>query len=267
MVTSTLDDAESVWRNSTAIGGYSADRIRALKDEVDGDLYVSGSATLVRALLADGLVDGLHLYVNPLAVGTGIDVALREPDDRARTDPGTVRLALYCAGHRVSLSTALPQLHALGLDAAVVAAYGLILPRPVLDAPALGCLNVHASLLPRWRGAAPINRAIMAGDAESGVCVMKMEEGLDTGGVHARREVPIGPRTTAAELREALVAAGTELLVDVLSRPLGPSEPQQTDRHQPDEQPGAAVAHARRLRSPSSAAKLATRTGTPAARW
>jgi dihydrofolate reductase len=72
VVSSTLTDAESVWRNSTAIGGYSADRIRALKDETDGDLYVSGSATLVRALLADGLVDELHLYVYPLAVGKGI---------------------------------------------------------------------------------------------------------------------------------------------------------------------------------------------------
>src|SRR5829696_6621625 len=72
VVSSTLTDAESVWRNSTVVGGYSADRIRALKDEVDGDLYVSGSATLVRALLADGLVDELHLYVYPLAVGTGI---------------------------------------------------------------------------------------------------------------------------------------------------------------------------------------------------
>jgi len=72
VVSSTLDDAESVWPNSTVLGGYSADRIRALKEEVDGDLYVSGSATLVRALLADGLVDELHLYVYPLAVGTGI---------------------------------------------------------------------------------------------------------------------------------------------------------------------------------------------------
>jgi dihydrofolate reductase len=72
VVSSTLTDAEAVWRNSTVLGGYAADRVRALKDEVDGDLYVSGSATLVRALLADGLVDELHLYVYPLAVGTGI---------------------------------------------------------------------------------------------------------------------------------------------------------------------------------------------------
>ena len=72
VVSSTLSDAEPVWRNSTVLGGYDADRVRALKDEVDGDLYVSGSATLVRALLADGLVDELHLYVYPLAVGTGI---------------------------------------------------------------------------------------------------------------------------------------------------------------------------------------------------
>jgi len=76
VVSSTLTDAESVWRNSTVLGGYSADRIRALKDELDGDLYVSGSATLVRALLADGLVDELHLYVYPLAVGTGIRLFL-----------------------------------------------------------------------------------------------------------------------------------------------------------------------------------------------
>ena len=82
VVSSTLSDAEAVWRNSTVVGGYSADRLRALKDEVDGDLYVSGSATLVRAMLADGLVDELHLYVYPLAVGTGIRLF---PDGAPRT--------------------------------------------------------------------------------------------------------------------------------------------------------------------------------------
>jgi methionyl-tRNA formyltransferase len=85
---------------------------------------------------------------------------------------------------------------ALGLDAAVVAAYGLILPKPVLAAPRLGCLNVHASLLPRWRGAAPIHRAIMAGDMETGVMAMKMEEGLDTGPIAMAERVPIGPDMT-----------------------------------------------------------------------
>ena len=77
-------------------------------------------------------------------------------------------------------------------DAAVVVAYGLILPKPILDAPRLGCFNVHASLLPRWRGAAPINRAIMAGDAESGVTIMQMDEGLDTGAMAMAERVPIG---------------------------------------------------------------------------
>ncbi len=82
----------------------------------------------------------------------------------------------------------------LGAEVAVVVAYGLILPQAVLDAPRRGCLNIHASLLPRWRGAAPIHRAIMAGDAETGVCIMRMEAGLDTGPVLLRQAVPIGPR-------------------------------------------------------------------------
>src|SRR5438477_461301 len=87
-------------------------------------------------------------------------------------------------------------------DAAVVVAYGLILPKPILEAVPLGCFNLHASLLPRWRGAAPINRAIMAGDAESGVCVMKMAEGLDTGPVALREAIPIQPDMTAGELHD-----------------------------------------------------------------
>lgn len=101
---------------------------------------------------------------------------------------------------------------ALNLDIAIVAAYGLILPKPVLDAPKAGCLNLHASLLPRWRGAAPIQRAIMAGDAESGVCLMDMEEGLDTGGVYARGAVPITATTTGQSLHDALSGIGGELL-------------------------------------------------------
>src|SRR5882762_10565357 len=86
---------------------------------------------------------------------------------------------------------------ALKLDAAVVVAYGLILPKPILDTPRLGCFNLHASLLPRWRGAAPIQRAIMAGDTKSGVMVMRMEEGLDTGAVLAELQTPITDQTTA----------------------------------------------------------------------
>ncbi len=105
----------------------------------------------------------------------------------------------------------------LGLDAAVVAAYGLILPKPILDAPRLGCFNIHASLLPRWRGAAPIQRAILAGDTESGVTIMRMDEGLDTGAMLLVERVPIGPMTTAGELHDRLSALGARLIVPALA--------------------------------------------------
>src|SRR5215208_7626073 len=97
-------------------------------------------------------------------------------------------------------------------DVAVVVAFGMILPKPVLDASGLGCLNLHASLLPRWRGAAPIQRAIIAGDAETGVAVMKMEEGLDTGPVAMVERLPIGPEMTAGELHDALARLGADLM-------------------------------------------------------
>jgi methionyl-tRNA formyltransferase len=104
-----------------------------------------------------------------------------------------------------------------GADAAIVVAYGLILPKPVLDAVPLGCFNLHASLLPRWRGAAPINRAIMAGDAESGVTVMKMNEGLDTGDMAMAERVPIGADMTAGDLHDRLAGLGADLLPRALS--------------------------------------------------
>jgi methionyl-tRNA formyltransferase len=104
----------------------------------------------------------------------------------------------------------------LGADAAIVAAYGLILPKPVLEAPRLGSLNVHASSLPRWRGAAPIQRAILAGDTETGVTIMQMDEGLDTGPILLQRTIPIGPKTTAGELTEALAALGARLMLEAL---------------------------------------------------
>src|SRR3954454_1027065 len=112
---------------------------------------------------------------------------------------------------------ALAAFKAHGADAAVVVAYGLILPKPVLDAVPLGCFNLHASLLPRWRGAAPINRAVMAGDRESGVMVMKMEEGLDTGPIAMAERVPIGPDMTAGELHDVLARLGADLAVRALS--------------------------------------------------
>jgi methionyl-tRNA formyltransferase len=105
----------------------------------------------------------------------------------------------------------------LDLDLAVVASYGLILPRAVLEAPRLGCLNIHASLLPRWRGAAPIQRAIMAGDAVTGVQVMKMEIGLDTGPVMMSARTQILPTDTFASLHDRLAALGAELIVEALS--------------------------------------------------
>jgi methionyl-tRNA formyltransferase len=107
---------------------------------------------------------------------------------------------------------------ALGADVAVVVAYGLILPQAVLDAPRHGCLNIHASVLPRWRGAAPIHRAVMAGDDETGVCIMRMEAGLDTGPVLLRETVSIGPGTTTGDLHDTLAGLGARLIVDALAR-------------------------------------------------
>jgi len=111
--------------------------------------------------------------------------------------------------------TAVFQSHAA--DVAVVVAYGLILPKPILDAPIKGCLNLHGSLLPRWRGAAPIQRAIMAGDVESGVMVMRMEEGLDTGPVALTARVAIGPDMIASELHDELSQAGAALMAEALA--------------------------------------------------
>ncbi|HZP69846.1 MAG TPA: methionyl-tRNA formyltransferase [Pseudolabrys sp.] len=102
-------------------------------------------------------------------------------------------------------------------DAAVVVAYGLILPKPVLEATRLGCFNVHASLLPRWRGAAPINRAIMAGDTESGVTIMKLDEGLDSGPMAMAERTPIGADMTAGELHDVLARLGADLMLRALA--------------------------------------------------
>ncbi|HEY0920561.1 methionyl-tRNA formyltransferase [Devosia sp.] len=102
-------------------------------------------------------------------------------------------------------------------DVAVVVAYGLILPKPILEAPRFGCLNLHGSLLPRWRGAAPIQRAVMAGDTRTGVMVMQMDEGLDTGPVALVNEMPIGPDTTAGEVHDAMMVIGADLMSRALA--------------------------------------------------
>ncbi|WP_192965296.1 methionyl-tRNA formyltransferase [Phycobacter azelaicus] len=134
--------------------------------------------------------------------------------------------------HPVSLKGAEEQADfaALEADIAVVVAYGLILPQAVLDAPKHGCLNIHASLLPRWRGAAPIHRAIMAGDAETGICIMQMEAGLDTGPVLLRQSTPIGAEETTAGLHDRLSEMGAGLIVEALAR-----LPGLTPEVQPDE--------------------------------
>jgi methionyl-tRNA formyltransferase len=126
----------------------------------------------------------------------------------------------------------------LGLDLAVVAAYGLILPPAILAAPRRGCLNVHASLLPRWRGAAPIQRAILAGDAETGVTIMQMDEGLDTGAMLLKERLPISADTTGESLHDALSAMGARLIVEALSR---------LDDLMPETQPASGVTYAAKL--------------------
>ncbi|MEM9247435.1 MAG: methionyl-tRNA formyltransferase [Pseudomonadota bacterium] len=126
----------------------------------------------------------------------------------------------------------------LGADVAIVVAYGLLLPRAVLDAPRRGCLNIHASLLPRWRGAAPIQRAIMAGDTHTGVCVMQMEQGLDTGPVLLRRETPIGLEDTSGDLHDTLSGLGAEAIVEALA---------QLDDLEPQPQPETGVTYAAKV--------------------
>jgi methionyl-tRNA formyltransferase len=146
------------------------------------------------------------------------------PAGRGKKDrPSPVQARAEALGipvrHPVSLKTADAQkdFAALGADVAVVVAYGLILPEQVLAAPRLGCLNIHASLLPRWRGAAPIHRAILAGDAETGVCIMQMEAGLDTGPVLLCESVPIGATETTGGLHDRLSALGAGLILRALA--------------------------------------------------
>lgn len=140
----------------------------------------------------------------------------------------------------ISLKTAEAQAEfaALEADVAVVVAYGLILPQAILRAPKRGCLNIHASLLPRWRGAAPIHRAIMAGDAQTGVCIMQMEAGLDTGPVLLRDVLDIGVEETTAQLHDRLAVMGARLIVDALAR---------LDNLVPEVQPEEGVIYAEKI--------------------
>lgn len=148
----------------------------------------------------------------PKPAGRGMDVQHTPVEQEAR------RLALAVHTPRtLKDDEAQAAFRAHNADAAVVVAYGLILPKSLLAAPRLGCFNVHASLLPRWRGAAPINRAIMADDAESGVTIMKMDEGLDTGAMAMAERIQIGADMTAGELHDALSRLGADLMLRALA--------------------------------------------------
>jgi len=164
-----------------------------------------------------------------LNAGHRIELVLTQPDRPAgrglKLEPSAVkRLALahgLVIAQPVTLTdeVAAEQIRAAKVDAMVVAAYGLILPKAVLAMPRLGCLNIHASLLPRWRGAAPIQRAILAGDSETGITIMQMNEGLDTGGMLLRQNIAITNDDTAGSLHDKLAALGGELIVRALAHP------------------------------------------------
>ncbi|MFN7397908.1 MAG: methionyl-tRNA formyltransferase [Sandaracinobacter sp.] len=173
-----------------------------------------GTPDFARVAL-DALVDAGHevaaVYTQP-----------PRPANRGRLTPSPVHLRADALGLPVRTPERLKDAQdqaafaALDLDVAVVAAYGLLLPQPILDAPQHGCLNLHASLLPRWRGAAPIQRAILAGDADTGVTIMQMEKGLDTGPMLKVGRMPIG-RETAGELTASLAGLGARLMVETLA--------------------------------------------------
>ncbi len=161
-----------------------------------------------------------------VAAGHEIAAVITQPDRRRGRGSGLVGSPVRVAAVALGLPVFTPEkarsivadVRALGADLGVVVAFGQILPIELLDAIDGGLVNVHFSLLPRWRGAAPVERAILAGDTETGVCIMGVEEGLDTGPVYARATVPIGAEETAGELHARLVAAGTDLLVETVPK-------------------------------------------------
>ena len=171
-----------------------------------------------------------------VAAGHDVTLVLTQPDRPAgrgmALQPSPVKKLALDKGIEVfqplTLKDAEAQakIAATGAEVMVVAAYGLILPQAVLDLPRFGCLNIHASLLPRWRGAAPIQRALLAGDAETGVCIMQMEAGLDTGPVLLREAFAIVPDDTSATLHDRLAALGARLVVAALGKLPLPATPQ-----------------------------------------
>lgn len=171
-----------------------------------------------------------------VAAGHETSLVLTQPDRPAgrgmNLQPSAVKQVAQASGIEVFQPASLKdaearaRVAAVGADVMVVAAYGLILPQAVLDMPRFGCLNIHASLLPRWRGAAPIQRALLAGDRETGVCIMQMEAGLDTGPVLLREALPIAGDDTAATLHDKLADCGARLIVEALACLPLPAEPQ-----------------------------------------
>jgi methionyl-tRNA formyltransferase len=197
-----------------------------------------------------------------LASITDVVRVISQPDRPAGRGNAIAPTPVHAAADRLGLSVMQPtkvkppelaeELRALGADVAVVIAYGRILPKGVLEAPRLGCLNLHASLLPRWRGAAPIQWSIVSGDRETGVCLMQMDEGLDTGPVLARRVRPIGENETAGELFAALGADAAVLVRDALPAFL-------RGELVPVPQPSEGVTHARMLEKSDAKLDFATK--------
>lgn len=168
-----------------------------------------------------------------VAAGHEVAVVYAQPPKPAGRGQRETPCPVHAAGLELGLPVRTPPklrrneeelgfFRALNLDAAIVAAYGLILPQGFLDAPKRGCLNIHGSLLPRWRGAAPIQAAIEAGDEETGITIMQMEAGLDTGPMLRKGATPIGPRDTAADLHDRLAEIGAKLIIEELASPSTP---------------------------------------------
>jgi len=174
-----------------------------------------------------------------VAAGHDVALVLTQPDRPAgrgmSLQPSAVKTVALDNGLEIFQPLTLrdaeaqAKIAAVGAEVMVVAAYGLILPQVVLDLPRFGCINIHGSLLPRWRGAAPIQRALLAGDAETGVCIMQMEAGLDTGPVLLRRAFPIEAGDTTASLHDRLAELGARLVVEALGKLPLPAEPQPAD--------------------------------------
>jgi methionyl-tRNA formyltransferase len=204
------------------------------------DLVFMGTPAFAATILG-ALIDARYairaVYTQPpRPAGRGHRLHASPVQRLAETHGLMVRTPTGLRGHGEAADLA-----ALAADAAVVAAYGLILPEAILTAPRLGCLNVHASLLPRWRGAAPVQHAVLAGDAETGITVMQMTTGLDSGPILMQQALPIAPDATAASLTEALATLGARLIVEALAAAAA-------RRLVPQPQPAEGVTYARKIR-------------------